>query len=65
MELFEHVVGPNSYEMHCPYKSEKQSFSTLLAAFVYAQNAMSKETAEMVVHRDATTERVPLYRMMA
>ena len=65
MELFELVVGPNSYEMHCSQNREKRSFSTLLAAFAYAQNAMSKETAEMVVYFDAATERVPLYRMMA
>ena len=63
MEIFELPVGPDLYEMRCPQETEKLSFSTLLAAFAYAQNAMSESDAEMLVRCVHGTERVPLYRM--
>jgi len=64
METFELLVRPQSYQLHCPAESEDLQFSTLLAAFTYAQMSMSDESAEMVVKdRFGRNEHVPLYRM--
>jgi len=64
METFELLVRPHSFELHCPRESEDLQFSTLLAAFTYAQMSMAGENAEMVVKdRLGRNEHVPLYRM--
>jgi len=66
MEVFELVVRPDSYELHCPDEAEDLRFPTLLSAFTYAQTSMSEENAEMVIHGDnGVDEHVPLYRMTA
>jgi hypothetical protein len=65
MQVFELVVRPKGYELHCPDVSRDMEFPTLLDAFTHAQISMSDEHAEMLVHRgdSRAVEHVPLYRL--